>query len=110
MPDKCKNAKIFQKTIALLCIIPMVFCFLPSNVFANEIRQIIETRERENEKEVITEEAEVMQAEKYDIKSKKILLEETEKRTANEKHFLLEDGTNLVAIYTSNIHYKENGK
>lgn len=110
MPDKCKNAKIFQKTIALLCIITMVFCFLPSNVFANEIRQIIETKERENEKEVITEKAEVMQAEKYDIKSKKILLEETEKRTANEKHFLLEDGTNLVAIYTSNIHYKENGK
>lgn len=36
--------------------------------------------------------------------------EDIEKRTLNEKHFLLSDGSKMAAIYPEEVHYEKNGK
>ncbi len=71
------------------------------NVFATSIREAIANAH----KEVMTE---IEQA--GDYKHQKIIGENVEKRTRNEKHYILEDGTQIATVYPSNVHYKENGK
>ncbi|MGN1270222.1 MAG: RHS repeat-associated core domain-containing protein [Clostridia bacterium] len=95
----------FIKTIALLCIIVMVFCFAPMNVFAYTLRENLERKESISNTPIV--EKDVEQEKSY--KNQKIVAEETEKRTKNEKHYILEDGTRVAAIFPSNVHYLENG-
>lgn len=89
----------------------MIFYFLPINVFAQEIREnvIANAIEDENlqvvDKNIITNENV-----SKDFKEKKIIKEDVSKRKSNEKHYILEDGTKMVAIYPSNIHYEKDGK
>lgn len=118
MLKELRQNHILKKSITILCIIVMLFCFLPMNVFAETIRQevqadIKEVPEEKNEDvletaEAIDDSSQTQAKENY--KTTQILKEQVEKRKTNEKHFLLEDGTEVVAVYPSNIHYKENGK
>ena len=111
MQKGLRHNRILKKAITILCVFVMVFCFLPMNVFAQEIREQIQ--ENEALQGLTTESIEeyVMQEDQeYDYTTKRVLKEETEKRTTNEKHYILEDGTRVVAMYPSNIHYTENGK
>ncbi len=94
------------KTIAVLCVIVMVFCFAPMNVFANTIRESLLNKEMLEKLPVLAKQE--SQDETY--KTKKIIAEDVDKRTSNEKHYILEDGTRVVAIYPSNVHYQEDGK
>jgi len=71
------------------------------NVFATSIREAIANAH----KEVMTE---IEQA--GDYKHQKIIGENVEKRTRNEKHYILEDGTQIATVYPSNVHYEENGE
>lgn len=48
--------------------------------------------------------------EKEKIEEIKVVGEIEEKRTLNEKHYLMSDGTINAAIYPENVHYEKNGK
>lgn len=120
MLKELRQNHILKKSITILCIIVMLFCFLPMNVFAEAIRQGVQTEieaipEEKIENalgtaEEIEDSSQTQIQAKENYKTTQILREQVEKRKTNEKHFLLEDGTEVVAIYPSNIHYKENGK
>lgn len=109
MLKKLRQNHFMKKSITILCIIVMLFCFIPVNVFATTIRQELQ---KEENAEVITEDnilelqEELNQEEQTSnaYKTKEILKEEIEKRTTNEKHFLLEDGTEVATIYPANQH------
>lgn len=60
----------------------MTFCFLPMNVFATSIREAIANAHKEVMKEI--EQA-------GDYRHQKIIGENVEKRTRNEKHYILAD-------------------
>ncbi len=84
----------------------MVFCFAPMTVFAQTIRENLERKE-------VVEEAKILQQQEEkeeNYKTKKIIAEDIQKRTSNEKHYILEDGTKVATIYPSNVHYQENGE
>ena len=50
-------------------------------------------------------------AEKADTEEITIVREETDRRTANEKHYLCSDGSMMAVAYSGDIHYQdENGK
>ena len=81
-----------QKTIATLLVCTMVFQLWPQNViYAKKIEEGMT---------------------KIDIQKKesKIVGEDVSKRTENEKHFLLEDGSMIAAVYPENVHYEKDGK
>ena len=108
--DGMSKKNLWQKTIALLCVIVMVFYFLPMNVFALSIRENIEAQNNlGTNEETISQNMEAIDVSK-EFKNKKILKEDVNARKSNEKHYILEDGTNVAAIFSSNIHYKEDGK
>ena len=88
---------ILKKTIALVLVCVMVF-----NLFPNIVIGIKDISSNEIFEETI---AEISTKEETNI-----IGEEIEKRKLNEKHFFLEDGTMLLAIYPENIHYEKNGK
>lgn len=116
MQEEIRLKLILKKIIAILCMFVMVFYFLPMNVFADEIReQIQETNDMEitapyEEVEEVNELAQNTEKSSQDYKTKIILQEEVDKRKANEKHYILEDGTRVVAMFPANIHYKQDGK
>jgi len=96
MKNEEKRMGIKIKTIAVLLVFVMVFNLFPQIVFAviSEVRN-----SSVKEPPVITEEKEV-----------KILREDISKRTANYKYFEMEDGTEMVAMYESPVHYEKDGK
>lgn len=96
-----------KKVIAMLCVFVMTFCFAPMNVFAQSIRQSFS-----NKDDIVANEKIQLEdgSKTTNYKDKKILMEDTERRSSNEKHYILEDGTRIATIFPSNIHYKENGK
>lgn len=128
MQKTIRPIHILKKSFTILCIFVMLFYFLPLSVFAETLREEIQTNEISKElteenaidEETLEEDVEETQRpeqineaeiqKKQDYKTKKILREETDKRTANEKHYILEDGTKVVTMYPSNVHYKEKGK
>lgn len=105
MTKRLWQKHFFTKTIALLCIIVMVFCFAPMNVFAYTIRKNLEEKESISSTPVVARDL----TQETEYKKQKIIAEDTEKRTSNEKHYILEDGTKVAAIFPSNVHYQENG-
>ena len=83
----------------------------------NEVTQEIEQTEAEIKEEPTKEDEEENEIEQgvglpdyYPEVESQIIGEVVEKRTLNEKHFLLKDGTMYLAMYPSNVHYEENGK
>ena len=52
MLKKLRQNHFMKKSITILCIIVMLFCFIPVNVFATTIRQELQ---KEENAEVITE-------------------------------------------------------
>ena len=113
MERKTQINDILQKVVTMLLVFVMTFYFLPMNIFAYTIRQFTQSniQEENSSQDVISTNdiGETQEQEKNDYKSKQILFEDIQKRKANEKHYILEDGTQVVAMYPSNIHYKENG-
>ena len=104
--EKAKWIKI--KIIAILLIITVTVT--SNNSFVNAISfnfgqaksssklSTEELNERENKRE----------ADK--VTTREILGEDVSKRTLNEKTFLMSDGSKMVTMYSTNIHYEKNGK
>ena len=47
---------------------------------------------------------------KYETKKElEVVGEDKSKRTLNEKHYKLADGTLMATLYPENVHYEENG-
>jgi len=87
---------IFKKIIIYIWIISILINACPVVVLANLLKQeeVSSTVELGTK---LTEEIEVI----GEIK---------EKRTLNEKHYLLSDGSMKAVIYPENVHYEENGE
>lgn len=104
--EKAKWIKI--KIIAILLIITVTVT--SNNSFVNAISfnfgqaksssklSTEELNERENKRE----------ADK--VTTREILGKDVSKRTLNEKTFLMSDGSKMVTMYSTNIHYEKNGK
>lgn len=91
--------KFLGKIIAFTVVFVMIFNF-SSVTLATGLDTI--TKEKQNE--------EPMQTQKANQKEVNIIGEDKSKRKLNEKHFILSDGTTLVAMYSENVHFENNGK
>ena len=111
-----KRRKIINKTIAVLLVCVMVFNLCPSIVLALQEEIQIRTEEKE-----LMEEQQIEEINEEELKEPPVTIgeekeeaeiigEDTEKRTLNEKHFMLKDGSMIAAIYPDNIHYEKDGK
>ena len=100
--------KAINKTIACILICVMVFQLFPSIVLG-----ITEIKEQEIQEEKLLLEEEFM-GEKTVVaqeeKEAEIIGEDITKRTLNEKHFMLDNGAMLAAIYADHVHYEKDGK
>lgn len=88
--------KIIEKIIAITLVFVMIFNF--SSVVLAEGVKIF----KEKEPTIVTQN---MKQEELEI-----IGEDISKRKLNEKHFILNDGTTLIAMYPENVHYEKNGK
>lgn len=105
-----QKSRFMYKTIATILVFVMVFYFAPVPIFAKEIlRQVrsnIEIISNESEMQMIEEPKSTIE----EVEQPKIIGEDVQKRTPNEKHLVLEDGSSIALVYPRNIHYQENGE
>lgn len=96
------------KIIAILLIITIT---ITSNEnFVNAIS--IKAKQNKDSTKLTTEELNEREnnRNKEGEKTRNILGEDISKRKLNEKTFFMSDGSSLVTVYPSNVHYEENGK
>ena len=96
------------KIIAILLIITIT---ITSNEnFVNAIS--IKAKQNKDSTKLTTEELNEREnnRNKESEKTRNILGEDISKRKLNEKTFFMSDGSSLVTVYPSNVHYEENGK
>lgn len=96
------------KIIAILLIITIIITSNENFVSAVSIK----ARQNKDNIKLTTEELNEREKNrnKEDEKLRKILGEDISKRKLNEKTFLMSDGSSLVAVYPSNVHYEKNGR
>ncbi|MDD2378140.1 MAG: hypothetical protein PHE05_04855, partial [Bacilli bacterium] len=93
--------KVCQKFLTCICLLALLINSFPTIVMAEVLKE---------KEPIIQEETEVIEEEKdYNVEAK-IIEEVEEKRTENEKHFKMSDGSIMAAMYSEKIHYLENGK
>ena len=100
------------KTIAILVIIVMVFELTPSIVLG------VQKAYADEATKVTVEEAtkitngfpEPPLIDEGLRETATIIGENVSKRTLNEKHYILDNGAMLAAVYPSNVHYEKNGE
>lgn len=99
--------KRVTKAMYILFLILAIFQAVPTYA----ITLIAESLEVEDSLDLKLTTNEVTSEEKVEDDEEIFIEEElVEKRTANEKHFKMSDGTIKAYIYDDNIHYKKNGK
>lgn len=91
--------KNIYKIIAFTLVFVMIFNF--SSVTLAKGLEVI-TEDKQNETLINTQNTEQEEA--------NIVGEDKSKRKLNEKHFILTNGTTLVAMYSENVHFENNGK
>lgn len=92
--------KICQKFVSYICLLALLTnTFAPIVVLAKPLKQ----------NDPVVWEENIVEEEVYNVEAK-IIGEITDKRTENEKHFKMSDGSVMAAIYSEKIHYLENGK
>lgn len=98
------KTNFLKKTIATMLLFVMVFQFIPNIAIG------FTDLEKTKEENIRLEEHIKKEMEKAKEEEPTIVGELKEQRTLNEKQFIRTDGTKVVAIFPSNIHYEQNGE
>lgn len=107
---KCRE-KLKWLNIKIIAILLIITITITSNEnFVNAIS--IKAKQNKDSTKLTTEELNEREnnRNKEGEKTRNILGEDISKRKLNEKTFFMSDGSSLVTVYPSNVHYEENGK
>ncbi|MDD2519026.1 MAG: hypothetical protein PHG18_03985 [Bacilli bacterium] len=85
-----------------MCLLALLINSFPTIVLA-------EIQNKKLNNPIIQEEKKTEEEIKYKVEPK-IIEEIIEKRTENEKHYKMSDGSVMAAMYAEKVHYLENGK
>lgn len=94
------SSKKVSKFFAWVCLIAVLFQALPVYALVDNFPRLQVPDRRANIDKPVELNEELAS----------IIGEVEEKRTANEKHFLMSDGTIQAAIYNEAVHYEKKGK
>lgn len=94
--------KFFTKVVCYILIFSMLITNFPIYALAEIYYELPETAQTP---EINFEDRPALEEEE----TPEIVGEVIEKRTANEKHFRMSDGSFMVSVYAEDVHYEENG-